>query len=73
MKKAHQAFVKKATKLRKSIADETLVAADLQAYLSASKTKLKHLRGDLAEVETEAAEDGLSVADLHAAVDKAIY
>lgn len=71
--KAHlKPFITKALATRKAIADETLTAADLQSDLSASKTKLKHLRGDLAEIETDAAEAGLSVADLHAAVDEKI-
>lgn len=70
MNKDHKPFVTKATSQRKAIAAETLTAADLQADLSASKTRLKHLRGELAETEAEAAEAGLSVADLHEAVDE---
>ena len=70
MKAHHKAFVTKATAARKSIKDETLIAADLQSDLSASKTRLKHLRGELSEIEAEAAEAGLSVADLHSEVDK---
>lgn len=69
--KAHlKAFVTKAIAARKAIAAETLTAADLQSDLSASKTRLKHLRGELAEIETEAAQAGLSVSDLHDAVDE---
>lgn len=72
MKAHHKAFVTKAIEARKAIKAETLTAADLQSDLSASKTRLKHLRSELAEIETEAAEAGLSVADLHDAVDEKI-
>lgn len=70
MKAQHKAFVTKATAAREAIKDETLTAADLQSDLSASKTRLKHLRSELSEIEAEAAGAGLAVADLHAEVDK---
>lgn len=69
--KAHlKPFITKAIAARKAIVDEEQKAADIQSDLSASKTRLKHLRGDLAEIESEAASSGLSVADLHEAVDE---
>lgn len=69
MKKAHKALVDRATKLRKSIRDKTLDAAELQAAADTALEEVKALQSDLSQVEAEAAADGLSVADLHDAVE----
>lgn len=53
----------------KSDAEET-TAAKLQSELSASRTKIKHLRSEQAELESTAATDGFAVSELHEAAEK---
>jgi len=69
MKAAFKKHVASLTSLKSKIAKEEETASGHQSELSASKTRLKHLRTDLSELESTAANDGLSVADLHEAVD----
>lgn len=68
MKKAHKALVDRATKLRKSIRDKTLDAAEHQAAADTALEEVTALQSDLSQVEAEAAADGLSTSELHAAV-----
>ena len=68
MKKAHKALVDRATKLRKSIRDKTLDAAEHQAAADTALEEVTSLQSDLSQVEAEAAADGLSTRELHDAV-----
>lgn len=67
----HTTIISKAMKARKAIADKVLDISELQSDLACAEEILTDLKADLAEIETEAADAGLSVAELHDAVDAA--
>lgn len=68
MKAAHKALVTKASAARKAIDAEQAKAAKLQAQLDAVNEEIVNLSSELSEIEQDAADSGLSVADLHTAV-----
>lgn len=70
MKKAHKAFVTQAIALRKAIKTETLAIADLEADIAAGNERIRAAQSELSELEAEAAEGGLSSADLRQYVDE---
>jgi septal ring factor EnvC (AmiA/AmiB activator) len=70
MKAALKKHASKLATLKGKIADEEESAAKLQADLSASRTRIKHLRAEVAELESTAASEGFAVSELHEASDQ---
>lgn len=70
MKAALKKHASKLATLKGKIADEEAAAAKQQAELSASRTRIKHLRAEVAELESAAATDGFAVSELHEAADQ---
>lgn len=63
-------IIASASKLRTQIADKVAAASKLSGDLEDANADIEALKGKLAELESRAADKGLSVADLHAAVDE---
>jgi hypothetical protein len=68
MKVAHKEIVKRAAIARKALQDEQAKAAQLQTDLDASNAEIVSLASSLSEIEHEAADSGLAVSDMHAAI-----
>ncbi|MGZ2449592.1 TolA-binding protein [Rhizobium ruizarguesonis] len=68
MKSAHKAFVTKATPVRKAIDAERAKVEELQDQMDAANEEIATLSSELSVIEQEAADAGLSTADLHAAI-----
>jgi cell division protein FtsB len=69
MKAAHKAFVNKAATTSKAIAAERAKVEKLQAEIDAANEEIATLSSELSVIEQEAADAGLSTADLHDAVN----
>lgn len=69
MKAAHKAHVAKASKIRTQIADKVAQASKVSGDLAGLNEDIAKLRSEMSEIETEAADDGLSTSDLHEACD----
>ena len=71
-----KAIISKATKLRKAIASKHLDISELQSdmedKLASEHAELTELQSELSLLEQEAADAGMSVAELHEAVDAAM-
>lgn len=69
MKATIRKYATKLRNIKSEIEKEQETAAKHQAALSASKTKIKHLRSEQSEIEAAAADDGVSVSELHDALE----
>ena len=68
--KSHKATIKKASALRTAIADKVVEASKLETDLISLNGDIEALRSQMSEVESEAADAGLAVSDLHDALDE---
>jgi predicted nucleic acid-binding Zn-ribbon protein len=68
MKAEHKKLVARATAARKAIKAKTLDITELEADAEKAKADLVELQTELSAIETEAAESGFAVSDMHAAV-----
>ena len=67
MKAAHKALITKATEARKAIAAERTKVEKLQAQIDEANEEISKLSSELSVIESDAADSGLSVVDLHKA------
>lgn len=69
MKAAHKAHVTKAAKLRDELNDKIEASLKVDKQLVKLQDEISALRSEISEVESDAADDGLSTGDLNDAVD----
>ena len=69
MKAKHKAIVAKASRIRTEIADKVVAASKLATTLGAVTDDIAALKSQMSEIQSEAADSGLSVADLNAELD----
>lgn len=69
MKAAHKSHVTKAAKLRDELADKIEASLKVDRQLVKLQDEIAALRSEISELESRAADDGLSTSDLNGAVD----
>jgi chromosome segregation ATPase len=66
----HARIINAVSKLRTEIADRVAEASIVAGDLADRNAQIDFLKGRLSELESQAADRGLSVSDLHKAVDE---
>jgi predicted nucleic acid-binding Zn-ribbon protein len=68
--KKHIRIITAVSKLRAEIAERNAEADELEETLTSARTDIETLKGLMSKLESQAADKGLAVSDLHKAVDE---